>query len=119
MFWCGQGTNALLQVRCAVPTGIDMLNFMRWYPRRPEIGLSGRAAGLVGCLPPFLAAPVLVIGRYRIGFDIAPMAQGCRLGVFIEYAWSKRHPWLGRLFSGAYARWCTRRMARDAKAAFT
>jgi hypothetical protein len=27
------GANALLQVRCAVLNGADMLNFMRWYPR--------------------------------------------------------------------------------------
>jgi hypothetical protein len=33
MRWSRQGANALLQVRCAVPNGIDMLNFMRWYPR--------------------------------------------------------------------------------------
>ncbi|MDZ5455637.1 SRPBCC family protein [Azohydromonas lata] len=61
---------------------------------------------------------LLVVGRYRMGFDITPLERGCRLGVFIEYAWPARHPWLGRLFGAAYARWCTRRMAFDAKAAF-
>jgi hypothetical protein len=33
MRWSRQGANALLQVRCAVLNDIDMLNFMRWYPR--------------------------------------------------------------------------------------
>jgi hypothetical protein len=33
MRWSRQGANALLQVRCAVLNGIDMLNVMRWYPR--------------------------------------------------------------------------------------
>lgn len=36
MRWSRQGANALLQVRCAVLNGIDMLNFMRWYPRDRE-----------------------------------------------------------------------------------
>lgn len=61
---------------------------------------------------------LLVIGRYRMGFDITPLERGCRLAVFIEYAWPERHPWLGRLFAAAYAAWCTRRMALDARAAF-
>ena len=62
---------------------------------------------------------LLVIGRYRMGFDIAPLAGGSRLSVFIEYAWPERHPWLGRLFASAYAAWCTRRMAQDAQRAFS
>jgi hypothetical protein len=61
---------------------------------------------------------LLVVGRYRMGFDIAPLERGCRLGVFIEYAWPESRPWLGRIFGAAYARWCTRRMAIDARAAF-
>jgi hypothetical protein len=61
---------------------------------------------------------LLVVGRYRMGFDITPLERGCRLGVFIEYAGPERRPWLGRLFGAAYAAWCTRRMAFDARAAF-
>ena len=38
MRWSRQGANALLQVRCAVLNGIDMLNFMRWYPRHRKSG---------------------------------------------------------------------------------
>jgi hypothetical protein len=61
---------------------------------------------------------LLVIGRYRMGFDITPLERGCRLAVFIEYAWAERRPWLGRLLAKADAAWCTRRMAFDARAAF-
>ena len=61
---------------------------------------------------------LLVIGCYRMGFDITPLECGCGLGVFINYAWPERRPWLGRVFGTAYARWCTRRMALDASAAF-
>lgn len=62
---------------------------------------------------------LLVVGRYRMGFDITPLERSCRLAVFIEYAWPERHPWPGRLFGSAYAAWCTRRMAFDARAAFS
>jgi hypothetical protein len=38
MRWSRQGANALLQVHCAVLNDIDMLNFMRWYPRHHKSG---------------------------------------------------------------------------------
>jgi hypothetical protein len=38
MRWSRQGINALLQVHYAVLNGIDMLNFMRWYPRHRKLG---------------------------------------------------------------------------------
>jgi hypothetical protein len=58
---------------------------------------------------------LLVIGAYRMGYDIAPKGPGSRLGVFIEYdlpAW----PWrlLGLIAGRVYARWCVRAMANDA-----
>lgn len=59
---------------------------------------------------------LLVIGSYRMGFELTPRASGAQLRVFIEYAlphpWLER--WLGRLFGGFYARWCTQRMVNDA-----
>jgi hypothetical protein len=59
---------------------------------------------------------LLVIGPYRMGFEIAPKSASSLLRVFIDYAlpagmFSK---WLGRLFGGYYARWCTESMAEDA-----
>lgn len=55
---------------------------------------------------------LFVIGRYRMGFDIAPDAVGSRLTVFIDYddpapPWR----WVGRLLGPAYARWCTKSVA--------
>jgi hypothetical protein len=32
MRWTREGANSLLQVRCAVLNGLDIRNFMRWYP---------------------------------------------------------------------------------------
>lgn len=62
---------------------------------------------------------LLVIGAYRMGFEIAPEGAGCRLTVFIDYDlpdW----PWrlLGLIAGRFYARWCVQSMARDAALAF-
>lgn len=59
---------------------------------------------------------LLVIGSYRMGFEITPRGNRCLLRVFIDYAWPDRWPnrWLGRMFAGYYARWCTKTMVNDA-----
>lgn len=59
---------------------------------------------------------LLVIGHYRMGFELSPEADGSRLRVFIEYALPEMAParWLGRMFSRPYAKWCTRQMVDDA-----
>jgi hypothetical protein len=59
---------------------------------------------------------LLIIGRYRMGFEIQPRTIGSHLRVFIEYALPETFParWLGRILGGLYAQWCTRRMANDA-----
>ena len=59
---------------------------------------------------------LLVIGHYRMGFELSAYESGSLLGVFIEYALPVRAParWLGRLFGPYYARWCTRQMVDDA-----
>lgn len=61
-------------------------------------------------------ARLLVIGQYRLGYELAPEGDGSRLRVFIDYELPGKAParWLGVLLSGTYARWCTRRMASDA-----
>ena len=58
---------------------------------------------------------LVVIGHYRMGFDLSPEANGSRLRVFIEYALPEKAPihWLWRLLAGYYARWCTQRMVDD------
>ena len=63
---------------------------------------------------------LLVIGHYRMGFDLGPQGNSSLLRVFIDYALPEAGPsrWLGRMFGGYYARWCTERMAGDAEAHF-
>lgn len=59
---------------------------------------------------------LLVIGHYRMGFDIEPRGRGSTLRVFIDYALPDQGPTrcLARLFGSYYARWCTGRMVDDA-----
>lgn len=59
---------------------------------------------------------LLVIGEYRMGFELASVVEGTRLRVFIEYALPEGRVtrWLGRLMGDAYARWCVRMMLADA-----
>jgi len=62
------------------------------------------------------APKLLVIGQYRMGFELSPQGSVSMLRVFIEYALPERAParWLARLFGRYYARWCTRQMVDDA-----
>ena len=59
---------------------------------------------------------LLVIGHYRMGFELAAQGSSSMLRVFIDYALPQRAPvwWLGRLLGRQYARWCTQRMVEDA-----
>jgi len=63
---------------------------------------------------------LLVIGPYRMGFEITPQGAASLLTVFIDYALpdSGVERWLGRILGPCYARWCARRMAHDAVARF-
>jgi hypothetical protein len=55
---------------------------------------------------------LLVIGGYRMGFDVEPVSEGCRVTVFIDYELPRAQPQalLGRLLGPAYARWCVNRV---------
>jgi hypothetical protein len=57
---------------------------------------------------------LLVIGPYRMGFNIRPDPAGSLVTVWIDYALPTDLPLLGRLVGRAYARWCTARIVRDA-----
>jgi hypothetical protein len=62
---------------------------------------------------------LLVIGPYRMGFEVTPEGPAqSRLRALIDYALptGALARWLGRTLGGAYARWCTQRMVRDAVA---
>lgn len=92
-----------------------------------KIGMNGSLLGLrlgleevvLERVPPFrktwetVGEPrLLVIGGYRMGFEITPQAQSSRLKVFID--WREPGPpwrWLGRLLGRTYAKWCIESMA--------
>jgi hypothetical protein len=59
---------------------------------------------------------LLVIGPYRMGFEISASGAASQLRVFIDYALPSGPITrsLGRLLGGTYARWCTGQMADDA-----
>lgn len=58
---------------------------------------------------------LLLIGPYRMGFDLAPREGKTQLRVWIDYnlpsGWPGR--WLGRLLGAVYADWCVTRMVKD------
>ncbi len=64
---------------------------------------------------------LLVIGHYRMGFELSPQGDGSMLCVFIDYALPDRAPerWLGRMLGPYYARWCTQQMVIDVVKHFT
>lgn len=59
---------------------------------------------------------LLVIGRYRMGFEIAPESRGSRLRVFLDCARPSGAGarFLARLLGASYAKWCTDRMVAEA-----
>jgi polyketide cyclase/dehydrase/lipid transport protein len=59
---------------------------------------------------------LLVIGPYRMGFELWPRGEQARLRVFIDYELPTGlvGHWLGRLVGGLYASWCTQQMVKDA-----
>lgn len=63
---------------------------------------------------------LLVIGPYRMGFELSPTATGTRLRVWLDY---NSPPglagrWFGKPLGRVYANWCVTRMTRDAIAFF-
>lgn len=63
---------------------------------------------------------LLLIGEYRMGFELAPSADNTQLRVWIDYNLPSGLPgrWLGRLLGTVYADWCVTRMVRDPANAF-
>jgi hypothetical protein len=64
---------------------------------------------------------LIVIGNYKMGFDLAPSNGGTDLSVWIDYELPSGGVgrWLGALPAKFYARWCVRKMANDAKRHFS
>lgn len=63
---------------------------------------------------------LLVVGPYRMAFDLESVGTASKLRVAIDYlAPTKGIPQLlGRMFGRAYAKWCVRQMAEDAQRSF-
>ena len=63
---------------------------------------------------------LLVIGPYRMGFDIRDSNGGTELRVFIDYDLPNGlvTRWLGRMFGGWYANWCVEQMLAGPLKAF-
>lgn len=63
---------------------------------------------------------LLVIRTYRMEFEIEPDGAAPRQRVFIDYDYpgTLAGKLLGSLVGSLYARWCVRRMARDARRRF-
>jgi hypothetical protein len=61
---------------------------------------------------------LLVIGPYRLGFEIEPAGGHSSLRVSIDYDLPMRGRWLGTLFGRNYANWCVDQMLNDAKRHF-
>ena len=60
---------------------------------------------------------LLVVGAYRMRFDIQSQGSSSLLRVAIDYDLPQRgvSRVIGRLFGRMYARWCTRQMIADAR----
>ena len=59
---------------------------------------------------------LLIIGRYRMGFDLAPgTSTSVRVWIDYDVPVGVVTRWLGLLLSASYARWCVRRMLGDAQ----
>jgi hypothetical protein len=63
---------------------------------------------------------LLVIGDYRLGFEIASAGESANLRVFIGHNLpsSPELRLLGYIFGRVYARWCVRQMVDGARANF-
>lgn len=63
---------------------------------------------------------LLVIGDYKMGFEITPENRDSNLKVYIDYELPKSPPsrWLGHLFGGMYAKWCVKQMVSGVKVHF-
>jgi len=62
---------------------------------------------------------LMVIGHYRMGFEVTPVSGRTALRVWIDYDLPPRGP--GRVIPALadfYARWCVRRMVEDARSTF-
>lgn len=55
---------------------------------------------------------LLIVGSYQMKAEIKPQEGGSLLQVSIDYELPTKHVWLGKLFSGFYAKWCVEQMLK-------
>jgi hypothetical protein len=102
----GRALGAIIRLRgrvLGIPLSVEEVVTERNPPQRKVWETTGRPQ-------------LLVIGPYRMGYEITPKGKASLLRVFIDYALpdGQFSRLLGALFGNFYARWCTRRMADDA-----
>lgn len=63
---------------------------------------------------------LLVIGHYKLGFEITSSDGRSKLKVYIDYELPKspKTYWLGILFGEMYAKWCVKKMLTDTQTYF-
>jgi|SRR3989344_632506 len=61
---------------------------------------------------------LLVIGYYKMKFEIKPKNSESVLQVSIDYDLPQTNIWLGYIFGKSYAKWCVRRILKDAHGYF-
>ena len=61
---------------------------------------------------------LLIIGSYGMGIEIKPQNAESQLRVYIDYDLPATNTWLGRIFSGVYAKWCVRKMVNGTREEF-
>ena len=106
----GRAVGATIRLRggvLGIPLSVEEIVTERRPPLRKVWATTGRPR-------------LLVIGSYRMGYEITPKARSLKLRVFLDCALPDGpiSHWVGRLFGNFYARWCTQRMANDATAHF-
>ena len=76
--------------------------------------------------PPYLKAwktvgnpKLLIIGHYQMKVKIKPQKNTSLMLVSIDYELPKTNIWLGKLFSGRYAKWCVQQMLKGTSNYFT
>jgi hypothetical protein len=64
---------------------------------------------------------LLIIGQYKLGFQLAPAVNGTQTRIFIDYELptGSLTRWAGLALAGAYARWCVDRMIGDTARHYT
>ena len=55
---------------------------------------------------------LLIIGNYQMKIEIKSDERGSLISVSIDYELPKTNVWLGKLFSGWYAKWCVQQMLK-------